>query len=90
MRGGLLFLGIAILLFGLAANGLISDGVLALQRRSDDVILRAEQPLRFGFTIFAYAAFGLLMAGISAFLFWSRREQKAAEAKFFGQRRFLK
>jgi hypothetical protein len=89
MRGGLLFLCIAILLFGLAAHGLFSDGVLAFQRHSRDVILRADQPFWFGFTILAYFAAGVLITGISGFLFWSRRKEKAAEERFFRQRKFL-
>ena len=89
MRGGLLFLCLAILLFGFAAHGLFSDGVLAFQRNSRDIILRAEQPFWFGFTILAYVAAGVLMSGISGILFWYRRKEKAAEEQFFRRRRFL-
>lgn len=89
MRGGLLFLCMAILLFGFAGHGLLSDGVFPFQRHSRELILRAEQPFWFGFTILAYVAFGVLMSGISVFLFWSRRKEKAAEEQFFRQRKFL-
>ena len=89
MRGGLLFLCIAIMLFGFAAHGLLSDGVSPFNRHSRHLILRAEQPFWFGFTILLYAAAGVLMTGVSAFLFWSRRKEKAAEERFFRQRKFL-
>ena len=89
MRGGLLFLCMAILLFGFAAHGLLSDGVFALQRYSRELILRAEEPFWFGFTILAYLGLGVFMAGISAFFFWSSRKEKEAEERFFRQRRYL-
>lgn len=89
MRGGLLFLCMAIALFGFAIHGLLSDEVFAFQRHSRELILRAEQPFWFGVTILAYVAVGAVMAGFSAYLFWLRRKEKAAEEQFFRRRKFL-
>ncbi|NGP17026.1 hypothetical protein [Devosia aurantiaca] len=89
MRGGLLFLGMAILLFGYAVHGLLSDEVFALKRYSRELILRSEKPLWFGVTILAFFGLGAFMAGISAFLFWSRRKEKEAEERFFRKRKYL-
>ena len=89
MRGGLVFLCIGIAFFGLAAHGLVSDGVFALKRYSTGFMLRAEQPFWYAVTILVYAAAGLLMTGVSVFFFWSRRQEKKAEERFFHQRKFL-
>lgn len=90
MRGGLLFLCMAISLFGFAGHGLLSDGVFAFQRFSRELILRAEQPFWFAFTVLTYLGLGAFLAAISAFLFWSRRGEKDAEERFFRQRKYLK
>lgn len=89
MRGGLLFLVMAIFLFGYAVHGLLSNEVFALKRYSQELILSAEEPLWFGVTVLAFLGLGAFMALISAFLFWGRRKEKEAEERFFRQRKYL-
>lgn len=79
----------AIFLFGLAVHGLLLDGVFAFRRYPQELILRAEQPFWFGLTVLIYLGLGALMAAFSAFFFWSQREVKDAEERFFRQRKYL-
>lgn len=89
MRAGLLFLGIGIALLGFATHGLISEGVFAFERHSRGFILREDQPFWYAVTTAAYVATGVLMTGLSVFLFWSRQREKEAEKRFFRHRDYL-
>lgn len=89
MRAGIMFLAIALVFGGFAAQGLMTESVWAFSRSERDAILLDASPIEFSISLGLHSLSAAIFLALAVFFFWSARQTKAAEARFFAQKDLL-
>lgn len=89
MRAGIVFLVVALIFGGFALQGVMTESVQAFSRSERDTILLDASPIDFSISLVLHSLSAALFLALAVFFFWSSRQTKAAEARFFAQRDLL-
>ncbi len=90
MFRSMLFLVMGLAFLGVGIHGVLTGGVHAFARGSlHELIRRDEDPVAYALSLGAHSLAAALFLGLFVFIFWSERQSKAAEERFFRQRDLL-
>lgn len=89
MRVGIVFLAIALVFGGFAFQGLVTESVQAFSRSERDALLLDANPMGFSISLVLHSLSAAIFFALAVFFFWSARQTKAAEERFFAQRDLL-